>query len=931
MKQIKLSFRPATQPLRPAVAWFLHGDDPAVWLDALGSRSTLMTEWTLLAIPAAPGELRPCGVLAFSKSAVDKNSQGRSGGPGRCPAYGVVGERLFVPVEAELSIDVDDNELGRLLGPHLYVFHPSTGLIAFEPQDRLRVADLFASPAVVRGSWDAAEPGVAVNERLLSVRPLETPQWEEIVRQGQEDIGSRSDDVQSLPPAPNEPSGGVTNRVGRSMLRGIACAVRRFLSSSAGAAGGVGSPLLKDLNQWAEKTVQRLDRAAQDLRNKEINRLLNLLHTNPDEGLRHAIPTTGGEHRGVARPSSRLTRHRVDFNLDWLRGGGPVDFWNIPPNIHCQLTSHYRRLADRELALGRYRRAAYIHAELLGDLRAAASCLKQGRLWREAAVLYRERLQAPKEAAQCLEEGGLISEAIALYEELGEWIKVGELHRQLGRNEEAKSAYRRAVDKAVFRGDRVGAAELLETKLGRVDEAIDQLVSAWPWTSQARPAFAALFGLYARHARHEDAARRIAALRKDDASAGFRATLIELLCDVPSEYPDAAVGEDAADAARVLAAEHLSQSPPSDVSQVIGAIRRLVPSDRLLGRDCHRFARRAIGQAPPTARKPLNRGRRMELVHEFALPRGVEWLTALSLDDSSFAAVGHGELKPDEPRKLVLVCAGFDRIVQLRAFNLANPAPPGAALMLAPYTDKRQIRLKLRDNDSPELVLPPTAGTFNSRLIFHWPASLPPDPWGAVGAPDGSTWTLAQSENWKELVLWAHDTGGAVLSSRPLPVDAPWLGDLAQSRLGFVPMVFARGRVYFAAGRWLVSALPRGGFDQIETCDEIVSLSATSPHHRPRIAVSFRNGGAVFWDQYDGTHSRPLDRDLHEPITTFSRFGHLIAADTAQCQVYETSGGELKLTEFLDELPGRPCAILPTCQRSQFGLLFGDGRVAVYG
>ena len=914
MKQIELSFRPAARPLRPAVAWFLRGDGPVAWLDELARRSSPMCEWTLLVIPAAQGEVRPCGVLAFSQSAGGRDSQDSSSESVRCPAYGLVGGRLYLPIDAELNVDIDEDELARLLGPHLYVFHPAAGLIAFEPQHRLRVADLFAAPAVVRGSWDAAEPGVALNERLLSVRPLETPQWTEIVRQGQEDIGSQADDGQSLPPAPNEPSDGIVDRVGRGMLRGIASAVGRFLGSSAGAAGAVGGPLLHSLNQWAEKTLQRLDRATENLRNKELNCLLSLLNSNPDEGLRYAIPTARDDHRGVARPSSRLARRDVDFSLGRLRGGGPADFWDIPPDIHYQLISQYRKLAERELALGRYRRAAYIYAELLGDLRAAASCLKHGRLWREAAVLYRERLHAPEEAAKCLEEGGLISEAIALYEELGDWIKAGDLYRLLDQNEEADLAYRRAVDEAAFRGDRLGAAELLETKLGCVDEAIDQLVDAWPWTNQARPAFAALFGLYSRHARHEDASRRIAILRGNDTPVEHRALLIDVLCDVPSQYPDAGVGRDAADAARVLAADHLSQSSPSEVSQVVGAIRRLVPSDRLLGRDCHRFARRAIGHAPLPS-KPPGQGRRLERVCGFPLPRGVEWLAALSLDDSSFVAVGHGELKPDEPHKLVVVRAGFDGSVQLRAFNMVSPTPPGAALMLAPYTDSRRIRLKLRNNDSADLALLPTAGLFHSRLIFHWPASLPVDPRGAAGAPDGTTWTLAQAEKSGVPTLWAHDVGGAVLSSRPLPVDVPWLGDLIRAYPGFVPMVFARGRVYFAAGRWLVSALPDGGFDEIETRDEIIGLSATSPHRRPRIAASFRDGGAVFWDQYDGTRCRPLDRDLDEPLTAFSQSGHLIAADGAQCQVYETSGGELKLTGFLDKLPARPCAILPTRRR----------------
>ena len=109
------------------------------------------------------------------------------------------------------------------------------------------------------------------------------------------------------------------------------------------------------------------------------------------------------------------------------------------------MSRKYHELAGRELRLGRYRRAAYIYAELFGNIELAASALVTGHHWREAAVLYRNRLHRPDKAARCLEQGGLWTEAIALYEELAEHEKAGDLYRQLDQPDHARQAYRAAI------------------------------------------------------------------------------------------------------------------------------------------------------------------------------------------------------------------------------------------------------------------------------------------------------------------------------------------------------------------------------------------------------------------------------------------------------------------------------------------------------
>ena len=164
--------------------------------------------------------------------------------------------------------------------------------------------------------------------------------------------------------------------------------------------------------------MAQIDDSIRKSRHRELHRLMHLLENDPDQGLRFALPCGEGKHRGIARPSATLPSHNVNFDLRRLGGGGPADPWELPGDLYSRLRAKYMELAGREMRLGRYRRAAYIYAHLLGDLTNAAAALIAGKHWREAAVLYRDRLKRPDQAAKCLEQGGLWAEAIEFYEQL---------------------------------------------------------------------------------------------------------------------------------------------------------------------------------------------------------------------------------------------------------------------------------------------------------------------------------------------------------------------------------------------------------------------------------------------------------------------------------------------------------------------------------
>jgi hypothetical protein len=184
---------------------------------------------------------------------------------------------------------------------------------------------------------------------------------------------------------------------------------------------------------------------------------MEMLDSDPERGLRHALPLDGPLGRGRSAPGAKLSARDTRFDLARVGGGGGRDHWDVPAEIRRRLLTRYRVLALREQRLGRFQRAAYIHAELLGDLSAAATVLKEGRFFAEAAALYRDHLHQTRAAAECFVAGGFFTEAIAIFEKERAFLELGDLHRRLENEPAAEIAFREAVEV------KVGALRLAAT------------------------------------------------------------------------------------------------------------------------------------------------------------------------------------------------------------------------------------------------------------------------------------------------------------------------------------------------------------------------------------------------------------------------------------------------------------------------------------
>jgi tetratricopeptide (TPR) repeat protein len=963
---VTLQMRYSPAPLREAAAWFIPGDDPCAWLAEMTSWGVPLAEAKLYVVP-------PHWRLSLRERAPFRGAKGDIAGvvvvlagnakPPRTTVaipYGKLAANLLLPVEAQLDPPLTDAELATLLptGGEVLIWHPAAGLVRLDANAALSVAQLLAPPPATRHAWDAAQPGVATNQRLLSIEPLSPPSFEAVMQAGRGDIGSQPMSSGGLGKAPGEPAGGAIGRMiagaglsaaagAAGMLASAAQAVTAGLSGLLGGAGGGGGSTggsgrparqvpagsggpnwMERLAEWARQRSQAMQQDLERLRHNQIERLLHALQNSPDQGLRFALPLTAtGAGRGLAPPGMNLTERSVNFNLGGLGGGGPVDFWDISESYRRKLAERYRELANREIALGRHRRAAYILANLLGDLHTAAATLADGGHFREAAVLYEQRLNQPLAAARCLQRGGLLTEAVALFERLGEWETAGDLYAQLDQPEQAERAYLQAVSRLHAAKDVLGAARLLETKLHLPDRAFMTLLGGWDNANQAERCLDEVFALLARGNNHERAEWVI----PQTLVLGPRrpVMLAGILARVANNYPHDVVREVARTTTRELVSRSLADAGAADSEGLLRALKMLVPSDRLLDRDCRRFLdnrveaerRRFAGQHTPKQAA----GNRPRLVTSFRLPPG-QWKAAVAAGDEFYAAGFHKNW-------LMVVRGRWDGHVQL---------PTGDPCIVPTESTDGPIFLAVdpRGLAWTYLHVPPQHPTREVQFAAtdKYPRAMRVSPvWGSENPLEGLTYGLGNSLHLLTLPeqgiaqIVPYDQAQRVQGIRTIEYLALDLDDQQEEEIVEVHPLpfFAREQsLYLGIGPWLISNSARTEAKRL--LSTVLSITGSAQHTRARIIVGCEQGGYVLWGDSAHCPSTRFSPELHQPVVGLTRGGWLIAATKASVEVFSTHDGRLGFHGQFSDLGHEPLAVLPTSHANRFAIVAMDGLVSVY-
>lgn len=1015
MTEIALQLRFTPRPQRPACARFIASPDPAGWLEELTTWDVPLAAVRLYPIPRSRSDNTCAGVLVSWETDDTIHSDQDFLPPLRSQAYGRIAERLFLPVEAELSVALRDADWPLLLGQGTteYVWHPQMGLVAFEPHDVLSVADLI-SPHVPGGmdreppaDWGGALPGIIFPNRIGSLRGELPSTANEMLAAGRDGIGVQSTQFSSrpIPSAETLKSWGSTiigclmlpvailsNWMARLLAGGrrnapatasgtgreisgsfiglclVACLVTAialggppgfptwsgfgaFLaaclmffaarslihftavqpaapaasaisaapaasSGTSGALGGLAAGLQEQFAKFAKWTAGLLDS-----RQREIERLKKLLDEDPDEGLKYALPFGGEATRGIAPPSGWLTQRLVDFQLGGLGVSASADVWALPPDTQLELITRYRELAAREVRLGRYRRAAYIYAELLGDLNTAATTLVSGRFYREAAVLYRDKLNRPLDAARCLEEGGLLIEAIPIYRQQKQVEKVGDLYRRLGDDEQADLAYQEAVESALSKRDYLDAARLFQEKLHSSDRALETLDAGWPDTQQAKLCLTQTFALLAKLGQHDAAVDRIRTLRESPLAAPRVVDAVGILATLSSSAPHAETRHVAADTVRIMASRELLSG--SEYRQPLtNAVGRLAPEDRLLTRDCQRAVEaRLVKKLTTTAPSARRTTTELRLLKTYKLPAGVTWTSATGTD-RNFYVVGHNQHS-------LFVSRGAWNDPQGNVSSVSwNFSGQSSNVLICPSRTERQLLIGHAGQVSflPCHLPRQFASTdVNPDIeVAQSPGWMPNSISALAVAPGGTVYTFQLAER----LLTGFDSQGAPVINETLliPVDSHTVDGHA-----IYPMVALDNIVFLGVGPLLIESQSRIRLAVHEMPDVIAGLAISHPNIGRRLAVVCQEAGEFFWSGIKSGRSQRFEIGLSNPHAVILRNRQLVIHGIGGWKIYSTTDDAVHLLHDIPcDAKEESFGILKTDANNQVGLCMTDGHVRVF-
>lgn len=664
----------------------------------------------------------------------------------------------------------------------------------------------------------------------------------------------------------------------------------------------------------------------EDLRHKEIGRLLHMLDSDPDQGLKFAIPFGGGEHRGLSTPGSRLGMRNVNFSLSTLGGGGTADLWDMSWEYQQKLLEKYRELAARETRLGRHRRAAYVYAELLGDINSAASTLEEGGHFREAAVIYRDRLKNAQAAAECLERGGLWDEAIEAYRDLGKHEKVGDLLTHIEQHDAAFDAYHFAAKELLKQSDLLGASRIYEEKLNNAKLAIETLDSGWPDSPQAKLCVKASFAIRARLGYHHSASELIRSLYLEAEHLSRHAEVAELLAEVCAQYTEIDVCEEAANLSRQIVVDRMKLAKRPDAERFVKVLAQLSPNDRLLQRDGRRFIderfTKRASLAPIQQYLSSRTPKKLQLVDQFQLDLDGLWSAATTISDTVFAA---GVLD----KRIVLASCDKDGKVEK---NLTpwpkTPVASDTSLLLLGNRSPLQI---FASGEQPLSMVKTFTISEDEGVPYSVSAGTPKGHgvvWGVASGSLGQTWAV---ENRDDPALVCIGLTGTVVSTLSLlsASDAPW--DYAVTTL---PMHATNDRVLIGVGSVLLS-VKDGNIEELERfSSRITSINGGQPYAAPTVTISLEAGAVLLRYGFEG-HVRPFATEMLAPQTLLNQGSFAIAADENRIEVYEcgdrkSKGLELSIRSETEHQTGQPVAILPNQHTDQFIVVTSAGAVSTY-
>lgn len=915
MNPTTLRLRKVETAVHEPVAWLVAGDAKQ-WLEEIARWKIDESRCEIFAIPRSRNDLTCTGALIHPVGST----------PSVTPAgmaFGRVRGSVFLPIDAELLPALTDAELKEAVCAAHLIFHPAIGPIGYGTP--LQVWDLIEAIPETVTEWEQhSQDTPPTLPSLASVQMRVPTSLDDLFGSAPHEIGTANPD--DLPPSKLEQQNGPLRRMGQWLkLQGLRAA-----------AWALGDGSGKPPPSWMQKTLSAIEakmgRITQDmerLRQSALERLKEQLDSDPDEALKHALPLSSiGQHRGVAPPSTSLGTHSPNFNLGNLRGGRPIDGWHMAEEMRRTLREKYLALADRECRLGRFRRAAYIHAELLGDLAAAAAVLKQGGHWSEAAVIYRDHLRLHVEAAACFVEARAFDEAIKIYREKNEFEKLADLYARLGDPVGESEALHEWVNQLIQAGSTVMAADLLLVRLQDRTAALRLLENSWPSSPQARLCLERLCVLRGEAGEHAETKTLLRRVASPPIATPFLTPLLEVLGLLQKRYPDREVRALGEDLGRCALANLWDNAPTSRKPDSARLLAHLAPDDSLLARDAMRYCAvqrpAVVAEPPPPPRPPKLKPGETELIFLRKLEnpyRGISWKTAVEADSTLYLAG-----QSSDGTSIVVSRANFDGARQKVVWEIADKE--ARPLVLTPFFRLWSGTIVSRVG-APAIPMRkmPRSDQFPTEGFLGTPPWLA-EPAIAMASDSTGLWVLRVSGS--GLVLSRLNTQGGLQQNIAIPEEnlAKFNGSPDDVfHLGkcndYLCLTWAHGAMIFDTRS---PVLPH----HFELSEPARALVCPARWANAQFAVITSSSVEVIWPQGDGRVDRVLG-NLDNPVAGYTSDNTLVIIVGRQGYLVDCRhDGKSRMARFAWDAGTLPIAILAGHAARTFSVVTATGEISLW-
>lgn len=502
---MQLHLKPSNDSPYPLGGILLQGPSAAAWIADIQRMGLSLADVAAYPLPGdTPNSVGGCLLecdLSQSRPDIGRHSLCRL-------AHGL----LFLPERTVLYPAITSAEAEQLLLARKHLLHPAFGWVELPPA--IDWAELIRPPeerplAIRRPASSLFIPRQVKSFWVKSLPP------QDILQQLEDQYTPQPEALDRRPLSPAE-------QVKLAVLKNLL-------------APSDGSSLLDKLREhpWVQRLQADLEQLLE--RNKQqVDRLMDLLHENPLEGLKYALPLDGeGTGRGGDTGPGRLelSKRWMDFSLGSQPSKGNSGGAALKEEAYDRLRNRYREIAQELIGQGDFQKAAFIYLKLLKSYHEAGNTLEQGGHYAEAAAVFIRYTNAKQRAAECYEKGNMILEAIEIYQELHQDEKVGDLYLRIGRREEANHYFQKVVDKYQQNRQYMEAALLCQGKMGNLAAAQELLLKGW---REKKAAFQCLSQYFANIEDEKTCCEHLERIYAEEVDVANRALFLQV---IKGEYP----------------------------------------------------------------------------------------------------------------------------------------------------------------------------------------------------------------------------------------------------------------------------------------------------------------------------------------------------------------------------------------------------------